>query len=312
MQHVDSLEQVRLDRPAVVTVGVFDGVHLGHQKLIRRLVEEAHQTGHAAAVLTFFPHPDVVLRGVTGRYYLTMPDEKAALLAEAGVDVVVTHPFNDTIRQIRAADFVDRLVRLLKMSALWATADFAMGYKREGNISFLTVQGQEKGFTVETIELVHTGGNGEKISSEHIRAVLTEDGNVQQATEWLGRAYSVQGTVVQGQQRGRTIGFPTANLEIPAEKVIPAFGVYACRARVNGESLPAVTNIGNRPTFGGQTMTVEAHLMNFEADLYGQEMTLEFVQRLRGEQKFNGIEALVAQISRDRDTAWEILQEQNV
>lgn len=308
MQHVDSLEQVRLDRPAVVTVGVFDGVHLGHQKLIKRLVEEAHQTGRAAAVLTFFPHPDVVLRGVTGRYYLTPPDEKAALLMELGVDVVVTHPFNDEIRQIRAADFVNRLLTHLRMSALWATADFAMGYKREGNLPFLMQQGQEKGFRVETIELVHPANNGEKISSEHIRTVLVEEGNVQQAAEWLGRPYSVQGEVVQGQQRGRTIGFPTANLAIPEEKVVPAFGVYACVADVDGQPIPAVTNIGNRPTFGGQTMTVEAHLMDFEGSLYGQTIQLQFIQRLRGEQKFNGIETLVAQISRDRDTAREILK----
>lgn len=308
MQHVNSLEHVQPDRPAVVTVGVFDGVHLGHQALIKRLVAEAHGSNRAAAVLTFFPHPDVVLRGISGRYYLTTAEEKATLLGELGVDVVVTHPFNDETRQIRAADFVDRLLNHLKMSSLWATADFAMGYKREGNLQFLTAQGQEKGFSVETIELVHRDGNGAKISSSEIRTALTETGNVQQAAEWLGRSYSVQGKVVQGNQRGRTIGFPTANLDIWEQKVVPAFGVYACRATIEGQTFNAVTNIGNRPTFDGMNMTVEAHLLDFDADVYGQEMTLAFVQRLRGEQKFDGIDALVAQITKDRDTAREILQ----
>ncbi len=308
MQHVEALEHVQLDRPSVVTVGVFDGVHVGHQQLIHQLVTEAHQTQRAAVVLTFFPHPDVILRGTAGRYYLTTPEEKAALLGELGVDGVVTHPFDEHIRQIRAADFVDQLLDHLKMSALWATADFALGYKREGNLQFLAAQGQEKNFTVETIELVHRDGNGAKISSSDIRAVLAESGEVQQAATWLGRNYSVHGKVVQGNQRGRTIGFPTANLDVWEQKVVPAFGVYACRARIGHERFNAVTNVGNRPTFEGKNMTIEAHLLDFDRDIYGQDVQLEFVQRLRGEQKFDGIEALVAQIGKDRDTAREILQ----
>ena len=146
MTHLYSLEEANLPEHSIVTIGVFDGVHKGHQYLIKRLVDEAHATGRLAVVLTFFPHPDVVLRDLQGRYYLTTAEQKAELLTELGVDCVVTHPFNDAVRQVRAAAFVDQLLQNLKMSALWVGSDFAMGYKREGNVPFLREQGLQKGF----------------------------------------------------------------------------------------------------------------------------------------------------------------------
>ena len=299
MQHADSLEAVSLDKPSVVTIGAFDGVHRGHQKLITELVNEAHADGRAAAVICFFPHPDVVLRGITGRYYLTPPDERARLLAELGVDVLVVHPFNDEVRHVPAAEFVQRLRDHLKMEAIWATADFAMGFNREGDIDFLRAQGVE----VYTIEMV---GDGDRISSSAIRAAL-EEGEVSKAAEWLGRPYRIAGEVIGGAQRGRSIGFPTATIDIWEEQVIPANGVYACRAFLGDETFNAVTNVGVRPTFEGVGVTVEAHIFDFDRDIYGQTLGLDFIQRLRGEQKFDGIEALVAQIKQDADQARVLL-----
>jgi riboflavin kinase / FMN adenylyltransferase len=241
--------------------------------LIRRLVEEAHQTQRSAVVLTFFPHPDVVLRDLSGRFYLSTSDQRAMWLEDLGVDVVVTHPFDDEIRHIRAAEFVDRLQSHLKMSSLWATADFAMGYEREGTIDFLREQGVLKGFDVQTVEWVMADGSGGKISSEAIRQAL-EAGDLTKANEYLGRPYQLSGEVVHGEKRGRQIGFPTANVETWDKQILPANGVYACRAYLGKESFMAVTNIGKRPTFDGQAVTIEAHLLDFDRDIYGETLSI--------------------------------------
>jgi riboflavin kinase/FMN adenylyltransferase len=296
MKHIYNLADAHLQQPSVVTIGVFDGVHRGHQYLIRQLVEEAHSTNRLAVVLTFFPHPDIVLRGLKGRYYLTTAEQKAEQLMKLGVDLVVTHPFNDETRQIRAAAFVDRLLEHLRLNALWVGEDFAMGYKREGNVPFLMQQGTEKGFSLHVIDLVHNEGG--VITSTKIREAL-QAGEVEQANEWLGRSYEVVGEVIQGEQRGRKIGFPTANINVWEEQVIPANGVYAGWATLGGERFMAVTNVGVRPTFAGQGVTVEAHLLDFDRDIYGQQLAFSFDKRLRDEMKFAGIDALIAQIRVD-------------
>lgn len=301
MRHIYSLTEAALDRPSIVTVGVFDGVHRGHQQLVRQLVKTAHEHNQAAVVLTFFPHPDVVIRGVKDRHYLTSPEERAHLLGELGVDLIISHPFNEEVRQIRAADFVDRLLYHLQMKALWATNDFALGYKREGNISFLREQGHQKGYTVETIDLVMIDG-GKRISSSEIREVL-QNGDIATANAYLNRSYRLAGEVVHGEKRGRKIGFPTANVAVWDEQVIPQFGVYVCRAFLGDEEFIAVTNVGQRPTFDGQHITVEAHLLDFARDIYGAHLTLDFEARLRGEIRFSGIEALIGQIRQDIDQA---------
>jgi riboflavin kinase/FMN adenylyltransferase len=306
MQRVDRLDDVTLTQASMVTVGMFDGVHLGHQHLIRHLVAQAQAAQQLAVVISFFPHPDVVLRGITGRYYLTPPDEKERLMRQLGVDVLVIHPFNESVRQMRAADFVDRLRQHLKLKALWATADFALGYQREGTIEFLTQQGAEKGFSVSTVELVVPPSQHQRLSSTRIREALTQ-GDLAAANAWLGRPYRVTGEVVHGDARGRTIGFPTANTYVWEGQIIPANGVYACWASLGDERFMAVTNVGNRPTFDGKSVTVEAHLLDFERDIYGQPLSLEFVQRLRGEQKFDGVAALVAQIGQDAQQGRAIL-----
>jgi riboflavin kinase/FMN adenylyltransferase len=292
------LLDAHLSQPTTLTIGVFDGVHRGHQHLISQLVAAARQRGHLAAVLTLFPHPDRVLRGQTGRYYLTTPDEKAALLGALGVDAVITHPFDDDVRQIRAASFIDLLRDHLDMRSLWVTADFALGYRREGNFEYLTAQGKEKGFEVVQIDLLQSEDH-RQISSSGIREALLR-GDLSAASAWLGRPYRLQGVVVHGDHRGRSIGFPTANLEVWDEQIVPANGVYACWAWLGQTRHRAVTNIGIRPTFGGaDAIRVEAHLLDFDAEIYGRKLALDFVARLRDEKKFDGLEALVQQIGAD-------------
>jgi riboflavin kinase / FMN adenylyltransferase len=312
MKHLTQLDGTHLDQPSIVTIGVFDGVHRGHQHLLHPLVERAHATGKLAVVLTLFPHPDIVIRGLTGRYYLTPPDYRADLLGDLGVDVVVTLPFNDEVRHIRAADFVRQLRDHLHMDSLWLTADFAMGYQREGNFEFLSKLGQEQGFEVERIDLLADSANVSSsfmsavISSSNIREALLA-GQVEQAAQWLGRPYRISGTVIHGDHRGRTIGFPTANIDVWSEQVLPAYGVYACWVYLNGQRMMAVTNVGERPTFDGKDLRVEAHILDFDADIYGQTLAVDFVSRLRGEQKFDGFEALVAQIRADAQRGRELL-----
>jgi len=307
MQHVTALEDLRLAQPASLTIGAFDGVHLGHRALISSLVAEAHAAGRAAVVLTFFPHPSVFLRGRRPSFYLSTPEEKAEYLAQLGVDAVVTHPFNAEVAAIRAADFVQRLVREARMQELWCGPDFALGHNREGTVEFLQAAGERFGFTVRVMPPVLI--DGELISSTRIRQTL-RDGAVEQAARYLGRPFRLTGEVVEGAKRGRQLGIPTANVAVSEERAVPAVGVYACRAHHADGHGQAVVNIGFRPTFEGAEArpVIEAHLLDSSGDLYGKPLTLEFIARLRPEQKFPGIDALLAQIHRDIATARQILE----
>lgn len=305
MQHFYALQDAQLERPSVVTIGVFDGVHRGHQALIRTLVAEARAQNKLAVALTFFPHPDVVIRKLEGRYYLTTPDERARLLGALGVDTVITETFDDTFRHTRAQDYVDRMLKHLRLASLWVGADFALGYQREGKVAWLRTAGEAQGFNVETLDLIVANGDHSAITSTRIREAL-QLGDVEHAAEWLGRPYSVTGEVVHGLARGRTIGFPTANVDAWAEQVVPGNGVYAGWAMLGGERFMAMTNVGMRPTFTGQNITVESFLLDFDRDIYGEQLTVTFEKRLRPEMKFDGIDALVAQIRRDVEAgrAW--------
>ncbi len=296
MTHSRDLTGVHLEKPSIVTIGVFDGVHLGHQTLIRKLVAEARATHRYAVVVTFDPHPDIFLRGLEGRYYLNTPEERADLLLSFGIDYVITLTFDDALRHIRAADFVVQLREHLQMTSLWVGSDFAMGYKREGNVDFLEIQGGEKGFTVNTLDLIMAEST--TISSTGIRDALLR-GDVKQAAEWLGRSYSVTGEVVHGLKRGREIGFPTANLETWNELVLPKNGIYAGWAFFDDQSYMAATNVGVRPHFDGEDVTVESYLLDFDGDLYGKQLTVTFDVHLRDEMRFESLEALIAQITAD-------------
>jgi riboflavin kinase/FMN adenylyltransferase len=306
MRHVHNLADANLDRPSIVTIGAFDGVHRGHQHLVAQQVGLARASGALAAVLTFFPHPDTVIRGRGGPFCLTTPEERAGLLAELGVDVVVTHPFDEELRRTRAADFVGQLLCHLRMRALWVGLGFALGYKREGDVPFLIAQGRERGFEVRVVKAMLTL-EGEVVSSAAIREALRR-GDVERAARCLGRPYRVRGRVMRGARRGWRVGFPTANLEVWEERLVPARGVYAGWAWVGERKAAAVTNVGVRPTFVDDArQTVEVHLLDFEGDLYGREVTFDFVARLRGERRFDGVEALRRQIAADVARARELL-----
>lgn len=296
MQHVYRLEDLQLDKPSMVTIGVFDGLHRGHQHLIRQLVAQAHADNLLAGVMTFHPHPDEVLQGDKGRYNLTTVDERVALMADLGVDYMVTHPFNREVMQIRAADFVNRLVKYMQLCCLWVGADFALGYKREGNIAFLTQQGAEKGFTVRAIQLVDTDDT--VVSSTQIRQALLA-GDMELPRRLLGRSYSITGEVMHGQKRGRQLGYPTANIAVPDGKLIPANGVYAGWVFINGERFMGATNVGYSPTFGNDAVTVETYILDFSRELYGETITFTFEKYLRPEMKFDGLDALVEQMAQD-------------
>lgn len=297
IEHTSSLEDLRLDG-AWVTIGTFDGVHLGHQTIIRRLVQQAHAVQAPAVVLTFHPHPAVVLRGAPESYYLTHPTERVRLFQELGVDVAITHPFDRQVASLSALDFLTRLKRSLGMRRLLVGPDFALGRGREGDIPRLRAIGLELGYELQVIERVDFGG--ESISSSRIRQLLAE-GQVEKAGRMLGRYYHVTGRVVHGDGRGRKIDIPTANLEIWPGRLMPAAGVYACWVGVQGQVLPAVTNIGIRPTFAEQDagLRLETHLLDFRANLYDQELSVYFTAYLRAEQRFPNVAALLEQIRTD-------------
>ena len=291
-------------RPALVTIGVFDGVHLGHRQLLAGLVARARRDDLRAVVVTFYPHPDVVLRRLSGRFHLTRPEEKKALLRAQGVDEVVTLPFDDALRRVSAGEFCRQLKQGLNMRALSIGPDFALGHRREGDAGRLRALGRELGFELLVHDLVE-GGRG-RISSTAIREAL-EAGDVQGARRWLGRSHSLAGEVVRGEGRGRQLGFPTANIDLWPQQVIPANGVYAGYACLGRERFVAATNVGRRPHFDGEVLTVEAHILDFGRDVYGRRLRVSFERRLRDERKFGSVEELLRQIAADVEASRALL-----
>lgn len=307
MQHLRDLRRLHLTETAL-TIGSFDGVHLGHQALVGAMVQSAHEDGRAGVVLTFYPHPSVVLRGQRPAFYISSPEEKARLLGELGADIVVTHPFDKQFSKLTAGEFLDLLDEHLSPAELWIGENFAFGHQREGNRAYLARVAPERGFTLNVIPPVIVGG--EVVSSTRVREALRA-GDVARVATYLGRAFSMVGEVVSGAGRGHGLGFRTANLSIWKERAIPGAGVYACMAEFEGENWPAVTNVGVRPTFNEQldSPVVEAHLLDFEGDIYGDQIELTFVSRLRGERRFPDPGALAEQIRQDVERARVILSE---
>lgn len=304
MPHITSLEGLHLNG-AWLTIGVFDGVHRGHQEIIRQLTAGAHANGAPAVLLSFAPHPAVVF-GAKDLKCLTTPEERAEIILALGVDYVITQNFNQSIANQTAEEYMALMVRHLGLKHLLIGHDFALGKGRAGNYEKLTQIGQEAGFSVSRVEPIRFEEG--IVSSSIIRQRLA-DGDVARVAAKLGRTYALSGPVNPGDGRGRAIGIPTANVEVPSDKALPANGVYACYAWVDGQKHKAVTNIGVRPTFtsGEQLQRVEAHLLDANADYYGKTMRLEFVERLRGEQKFPSVDALVSQIHADINAARTIL-----
>lgn len=317
IQIIRDLYSANLARPTVFTVGNFDGIHRGHQALLaelRRLADHAFGAPARAGILTFDPHPLVVLRPGAPIKLLTTPDERVVLAAQYGIDIAVIHPFSEATASLEPRAFMELMVKHLGLAALVAGPDFALGRERRGSLDILTALGDELGYRVVVLEPVDW--QGKAVRSNAIRQLLAE-GRVVEAADLLGRAYSVSGVVVHGDHRGRQIGLPTANLQPPAGKLWPADGVYATRATIQGDPearvYASVTNLGVRPTVGGLDHRLETHLLDFPPpgvgdDLYGRTLTVEFVQRLRGEQRFAGLPELVAQIHADIAAARTLLE----
>ncbi len=305
MKHYRSLEEVTLQN-SWMTVGVFDGVHRGHQQIIHRLVEGTRSVGATSAVLTFDPHPSRVFgRGEVK--LLTLPDERAEILGEMGVDVVITHPFNTEVADTSAFDFMQRLKTHGGLVHLVLGYDSALGKNREGNVTRLAEIGKELGYALETIQALSDESG--VISSTGIRKLVSV-GKVEEAAQLMGRPHRVRGPVVRGDQRGRKIGYPTANVDYPGDKLIPPNGIYACWAYLDGEQHKAAVNIGINPTFtpDKKSVNVEAYLLDFDREIYGETLELRFVSRLRDELKFDSVEILVGQIGRDVEQTREMLE----
>lgn len=304
MLHYRSLEEVTLPG-SWLTVGVFDGVHRGHQQVINKLAAGAHANGLPAVVLTFDPHPARIF-GRGDIRLLTLPGERARLLGEYGVDVVVTQTFDRQLADTTAFDFMQRLKTRLGLEHLILGYDATLGKDREGNAARLTEIGLELGYAVETVSAL--GDESGVVSSTEIRKLVTV-GKVEEAARLMGHPYRLQGLVTHGDQRGKTIGFPTANLDYAREKVMPAGGIYACWAYLGEEKHMAAVNLGTNPTFtpDKQILNVEAYLLDFTRDIYGEMMRLEFVARLRDEMKYDSVEALIKQIRLDVEQTREIL-----
>ena len=289
---------------SILTVGAFDGIHLGHQALIRELVAYAKQKGRLSGLVTFYPHPAAVLRPDRPVQYLTTPGEKAALLEPLGLDWMTVLSFTSQLATMSPRDFMRHMYERANMRGVWVGPDFALGRGRAGDVSALQRLGKEVGFRV--YDAPYVTQDGDKVSSTHIRTLIRR-GRVKEAARLLARPYNVSGEVVRGAQRGRCLGFPTANLDVHPERIVPANGIYATWAYVGSERYRSVTSIGIRPTFDSGERRVETYVLDFSDDLYGCDLMIEFVARLRPEKRFTDVQDLVAQIEHDVVAARETL-----
>lgn len=290
-----------LDEPTAVTIGVYDGVHLGHQQVLRSLAD----TGLPVVVATFRDHPVGTIAPEEAPGLLTGIDRRLEILADMGVSATAVIDFDEEFRNLTAEAFVEELL-VATLRARWVAVGrgFRFGHRQLGDIALLQALGELHDFTVGDIAIVE---EGVPVRSTVIRALLRE-GHAAAAHRLLGRPHRLQATVVPGDQRGRRIGFPTANLETAPGLLVPGSGVYAAYAFVEGVQHAAVVNIGTRPTFGGTESVVEAHLLDFAGDLYERELAVDFIVRLRSERKFSGVEELVAAISNDVQSARHVLE----
>lgn len=299
MEIITSLEQLHsFAAPCVVALGTFDGLHRGHLDVIGTAKQEAEHTGAKLAVFTFSNHPLEWINPAHVPVALVTPAVKLQLLESLGVDVLIDIPFNQLVADLLPQQFLERL-SALNYSCLVVGENFTYGQRGVGNVYTLAASAQAMGFKLIVRKLV--SNNGTIVSSTEIRRLITA-GEVQQAAKMLGRSYSISGIVAHGNERGRLLGYPTANLELVyAHVAIPLGGVYAVRAYVDGGVYGGMANIGKNPTFGDvEKPRLETHIFGFSGDIYGKTLTIEFVQRIRGEVKFAGIDALKAQLAQDK------------
>ncbi|CAN5607789.1 bifunctional riboflavin kinase/FAD synthetase [soil metagenome] len=302
------LDDIQPIMNAVVTSGTFDGVHRGHQTILSRLTEVAKTIGGESVLITYWPHPrTVVSNDSLNLKLLTTLDEKIELLDQADVDHLVVIPFTRSFSQLTSEEYIRQiLIDKIGTKKLVIGYDHRFGRDREGGFDYIQAHQREYGFEVEEIPRQDIEAVG--VSSSKIRAALNE-GNIQSANQFLGRPYSLTGTIVKGRQLGRTIGFPTANMQVDDPvKLIPANGVYAVEVLYAGQTLGGMLNIGFRPTVAGTHQTIETYIFDFDKDIYGEHLTLKFREFLRPEQKFDGLPALVAQLKIDEEAARDVLR----
>ena len=302
MQTVNNIFNFTSQEKTFVTIGTFDGVHFGHQKIIEKLVLEAKKEGKKSVVLTFFPHPRMVLQKEASIELINTIEERAKLLEKTGLDYLIIHPFSKEFSRTTALEFVrDFLVNQLNISKLIIGYDHHFGKNREGNIKQLTEYSQLYDFTVEEIPAQDI--DDVSVSSTKIRRAL-HAGNLKTANNYLGYNFMINGVVVNGKQLGGKIGYPTANIDVKESyKLIPKTGVYVVKSEIDNETIYGMMNIGNRPTVDGKHQTIEVHFFDFNKDLYHQSLTVELIYFLRDEHKFDSIDSLIHQLKIDENTA---------
>ena len=296
MEIEQELANITPDGETLLTIGVFDGVHAGHRYLLEKLRQRAAEKDLLSGVVTFNPHPQWVLHPQNQLPWLSDVEDRTRSLQDLGINIVAVLSFTPTVAQLSAQQFMSLLKKHLKMRGIVVGPDFALGRGGEGNINLLRTLGHEMNCSVEVVPAYTI--NGETVSSTLIRQALIE-GNMIRVKRLMGHYFHLKGKVISSDKRGRALGFPTANLDIKPQQTLPANGIYATTTQVDGKRFLSVTNIGTRPTFGDGGKTVETHLLDYSGDLYYKEMLIEFVQKLRDEQRFASPEELQAQITKD-------------
>ncbi|HEX79093.1 MAG TPA: bifunctional riboflavin kinase/FAD synthetase [Dehalococcoidia bacterium] len=300
----EELARLSPTRNTVITVGVFDGVHLGHKYLLAELVKNARKDNLISVVVTFRKHPQSLFEPSSGLKFLASLPQKIKLLKEEGVEVVITLDFTFELAQIGTRSFIGMLKKYLKMNGLVVGPDFAMGRNREGDID--TLRSLEKDMCFKLTVVPPVVKNSEPVSSTVIRNALAT-GSIKKANEMLGRYFSLEGRVIVGSGRGSDLGFPTANLDIDPMQALPMDGVYATLAYIDGKPYPSITNIGIRPTFDEKERAIEVHIFDYNCELYRHNLKIDIINRLRGEHRFRSAEELVKRITEDIIEARSIL-----
>jgi len=296
MEIEQELASVTPQGETLLTIGVFDGVHAGHRYLLKKLQERAAERNLLSGVVTFSPHPQSVLHPRSQLPWLTSLEDRVGAFRKLGVNIVSVLTFTPKVARLSAQEFISLIKKNLGMRGILVGPDFALGKGKEGNIDLLRSLGCEMGFSVDVIPPFKI--NGEIVSSTLIRRALAE-GDMGKVKNLMGRYFYLEGKVITSEKRGRVLGFPTANLDIKPQQALPENGIYAAIAQVEGGHFPSATNVGIRPTFGTGEEMVETHLLNYKGDLYGKDMRVEFVQKLRDEERFSSSEELKTQIERD-------------
>ncbi|MEY4461560.1 MAG: hypothetical protein RLY98_100 [Bacteroidota bacterium] len=307
MKIFHSINEFHSDKKTIVTIGTFDGVHLGHAAILKKLTQNTQNETFESTVLTFFPHPRMVLQGKSDLKLLNTINEKIELLEKIGIDNLIIHPFDEKFAELNADAFVSKiLVDHLRVQKIIIGYDHRFGKNRTANINDLISFGAQYGFEVEQISAQEI--DEISISSTKIRTAL-EEGDIQLANEYLGYSYFLSGTVVKGKQLGRTIGFPTANISLEEDyKLVPQNGVYIVQAEIDSKTIYGMMNIGFNPTVQGKQKTIEVHLFDFETDIYNRKIQVGILQRIRSEKKFESIELLTKQLEEDRNFSRNYLQ----